>query len=240
MSVCVCLLWNRLVVVQDSSRSHCTSKRSRGLTVWRNLGMTQTRTTDRWTPDNLPVFTLVSDWLSVNHGRDYTLTVVYMWNMHISHVYSRHNWQHEVTTDEWHTDCCVGVSWKCGHVGTLEAQFLLILEDRFLSCGYIRSSIFAYTSDPRGLGTDEGGENFVEMYTCSNTSLGRKRKNRWFCFFIFKTPPLFFYYIVFSSKHVRLIIRIERCSPVRWRCLRIYVFSWYRRVKHPTSSSYPA
>ncbi len=23
----------------------------------------------------------------------------------------------------------------------------------------------------------------VEMYTCSNTSLGRKRKNRWFCFF---------------------------------------------------------
>jgi hypothetical protein len=23
----------------------------------------------------------------------------------------------------------------------------------------------------------------VKMYTCSNTSLGRKRKNRWFCFF---------------------------------------------------------
>jgi hypothetical protein len=22
----------------------------------------------------------------------------------------------------------------------------------------------------------------VEMYTCSNTALGRKRKNRWFCF----------------------------------------------------------
>ncbi len=21
----------------------------------------------------------------------------------------------------------------------------------------------------------------VEMYTCSNTALGRKRKNRWFC-----------------------------------------------------------
>ena len=55
----------------------------------------------------------------------------------------------------------------------------------------------------------------VEMYTCSNTALGRKRKNRWFCFFIFKTPPLFFYYNFFSSKHVRLTIRIERCSPVR-------------------------
>jgi hypothetical protein len=25
----------------------------------------------------------------------------------------------------------------------------------------------------------------VQMYTCSNTALGRKRKNRWFCFFIF-------------------------------------------------------
>jgi hypothetical protein len=37
----------------------------------------------------------------------------------------------------------------------------------------------------------------VEMYTCSNTALGRKRKNRWFCFFIFKPPPLFFYYISF-------------------------------------------
>jgi hypothetical protein len=23
----------------------------------------------------------------------------------------------------------------------------------------------------------------VEMYTCSNTALGRKRKNGWFCFF---------------------------------------------------------
>jgi hypothetical protein len=54
----------------------------------------------------------------------------------------------------------------------------------------------------------------VEMYTCSNTALGRKRKNRWFCFFIFKTPPLFFDYN-FSSKHVRLTFRIERCSPVR-------------------------
>jgi hypothetical protein len=63
----------------------------------------------------------------------------------------------------------------------------------------------------------------VEMYTCSSTALGRKRKNRWF-FLIFKTPPLFFYYIIFSSKHVRLIIRIDRCSPVRLRCLRIYVF----------------
>ncbi len=31
----------------------------------------------------------------------------------------------------------------------------------------------------------------VEMYTCSNTVLGRKRKNRWFCFFIFKTPLVF-------------------------------------------------
>jgi hypothetical protein len=64
----------------------------------------------------------------------------------------------------------------------------------------------------------------VEMYTCSNTSLGRKRKNRWFCFFIFKPPPLFFYYN-FSSKHVCLTIRIERCSPVRSHSLRIYVFS---------------
>jgi hypothetical protein len=54
----------------------------------------------------------------------------------------------------------------------------------------------------------------VEMYTCSNTVLGRKRKNRWFCFFIFKTPPLFFYYN-FSTKHVCLTIRMERCSPVR-------------------------
>jgi hypothetical protein len=53
----------------------------------------------------------------------------------------------------------------------------------------------------------------VEMYTCSNTTLGRKRKNRWF-FFIFKTPPLFFDYN-FSSKHVRLIIHIESCSSVR-------------------------
>ncbi len=32
----------------------------------------------------------------------------------------------------------------------------------------------------------------VEMYTCSNTALGRKRKNRWFCFFIFKTPQFFY------------------------------------------------
>jgi hypothetical protein len=55
----------------------------------------------------------------------------------------------------------------------------------------------------------------VEMYTCSNTALGRKRKNRWFCFFIFKTPPFFFLLHLFSSKHVRLIIRIERFSPVR-------------------------
>ena len=43
----------------------------------------------------------------------------------------------------------------------------------------------------------------VEMYTCSNTALGRKRKNRWFCFFIFKPPPLFFYYI-FS---------VQTCAP---------------------------
>jgi hypothetical protein len=54
----------------------------------------------------------------------------------------------------------------------------------------------------------------VEMYTCSNTVLGRKRKNRLFCFFIFKPPPLFFDWN-FSFKHVRLIIRIERCSLVR-------------------------
>jgi hypothetical protein len=38
---------------------------------------------------------------------------------------------------------------------------------------------------------------------------------------------LFFDYN-FSSKHVRLTFRIERCSPVRWRCLRIYVFSTIR------------
>jgi hypothetical protein len=31
----------------------------------------------------------------------------------------------------------------------------------------------------------------VEMYTCSNTALGRKRKNRWVCFFIFKPPRCF-------------------------------------------------
>jgi hypothetical protein len=54
----------------------------------------------------------------------------------------------------------------------------------------------------------------VEMYTCSNTALGRKRKNRWFCFFIFKPPPLFLI-TSFPFKHVRLTIRIERCSPVR-------------------------
>ena len=33
--------------------------------------------------------------------------------------------------------------------------------------------------------------NIVEMYTCSNTALGRKRKNGWFCFLIFQTSPLF-------------------------------------------------
>ena len=43
----------------------------------------------------------------------------------------------------------------------------------------------------------------VEMYTCSNTALGRKRKNRWFCFFTFKTPPLLFDYI-FS---------VQTCAP---------------------------
>ncbi len=30
---------------------------------------------------------------------------------------------------------------------------------------------------------EEGEEEDVEMYTCSNTGLGRKRKNRWLCFF---------------------------------------------------------
>jgi hypothetical protein len=34
----------------------------------------------------------------------------------------------------------------------------------------------------------------VEMYTCSNTALGRKRKNRWFFFIYLNPPPLFFYY----------------------------------------------
>jgi hypothetical protein len=31
-----------------------------------------------------------------------------------------------------------------------------------------------------------------EMYTCSNTALGRKRKNRWFCFLYLKPPRCFF------------------------------------------------
>ncbi len=43
----------------------------------------------------------------------------------------------------------------------------------------------------------------VEMYTCSNTALCRKRKNTWFCFFIFKPPPLFFDYIFF----------VQTCAP---------------------------
>jgi hypothetical protein len=30
---------------------------------------------------------------------------------------------------------------------------------------------------------DEDASGLEEMYTCSNTALGRKRKNRWFCFF---------------------------------------------------------
>ncbi len=55
----------------------------------------------------------------------------------------------------------------------------------------------------------------VEMYMCSNTVLGRKRKNRRFCFFIFKPPRCFFITPFFSFKHVRLTIRIEHCSPVR-------------------------
>ncbi len=54
----------------------------------------------------------------------------------------------------------------------------------------------------------------VEMYTCSNTALGRKRKKNGFVFLYLK-PPRFFLLHLFSSKHVRLIIRIERCSPVR-------------------------
>jgi hypothetical protein len=32
----------------------------------------------------------------------------------------------------------------------------------------------------------------VEMYTCSNTALGRKRKNRWFVFLYLKPPRCFF------------------------------------------------
>ena len=83
---------------------------------------------------------------------------------------------------------------------------------------YMHLRVFAYTSNTL-IASFEYMElilpSGVEMYTCSNTALGRKRKNRWFCFFIFKTPPLFFDYTFFSFKHVRLTIRIERCSPVR-------------------------
>ena len=44
----------------------------------------------------------------------------------------------------------------------------------------------------------------VEMYTCSNTALGRKRKNRWFCFFIFKTPPCFL---------ITTFFFVQTCAP---------------------------
>ncbi len=44
----------------------------------------------------------------------------------------------------------------------------------------------------------------VEMYTCSNTALGRKRKNRWFCFLIFKPPRCFLITKFFS---------VQTCAP---------------------------
>ncbi len=46
-------------------------------------------------------------------------------------------------------------------------------------------------------------------------------------FFLYLKPPVVFVITTFSFKHVRLTIRIERCSPVRWRCLRICIFSEY-------------
>jgi hypothetical protein len=82
-----------------------------------------------------------------------------------------------------------------------------ILED--IICGYTKGQVLCFTLDPRMVTlpqVDEDQEEVVwsvleircvEMYTCSNTTLGRNRKNRWFCFFIFKTPPLFFDYIFF-------------------------------------------
>jgi hypothetical protein len=54
----------------------------------------------------------------------------------------------------------------------------------------------------------------VEMYTCSDTALGRKEKIDGF-FFYLKPPRCFFITTFFSFKHVRLTIRIDRCSPVR-------------------------
>jgi hypothetical protein len=89
----------------------------------------------------------------------------------------------------------------CGLAQQANARMRKVIESIF-----VVNSLYCFTT------VHEWGS--VEMYTCSNTGLGRKRKNRWFCFFYILTPPLFFYYN-FSFKHVCLTIHIDRCSPVR-------------------------
>ena len=60
-----------------------------------------------------------------------------------------------------------------------------VLESIFvIESVFVVNSLYCFTT------VHEWGS--VEMYTGSNTALGRKRKNRWFCFFIFKPPPVVF------------------------------------------------
>jgi hypothetical protein len=66
----------------------------------------------------------------------------------------------------------------------------------------------------------------VEMYTCSNTALGRKEKKDGFVFFIFKTPPLFFYYNFFVqtcvSDHSHRVLLSRPLTLLAHLC-----FLWY-------------
>ncbi len=66
---------------------------------------------------------VLSEWLSVNHARDYTLTTVCMWNM----PSTIDNVKLQATSD------------------SLIVAFASWLEFRMSSCGYIRRSIFANT-----------------------------------------------------------------------------------------------
>jgi hypothetical protein len=56
---------------------------------------------------------------------------------------------------------------------------------------FVVNSLYCFTS------VHEWGS--VEMYTCSNTALDRKRKNRWFCFFYIQNPPVVFLLQLFRS-----------------------------------------